>query len=199
MLELGAGNGYFASLLLRRFSGQTPERLIISDQSQSLLDIAQTEFYLSSADYQRIDVQEPLPFADNSVDLILAIMLLNELPTSYAQKAVVECARLLRESGQLLAAVPHPAFVQALAKKGALTDFGRGLFAMPSTDGLRLPVAHRPADAYLTLLTGAGFQAASEDVFANDAIRHEKPGLSVGRDVPLALLFDCRKQSAARP
>src|SRR3954449_12029972 len=34
ILELGAGNGYFVPLLLRRFSGRRPGRLIISDQSQ---------------------------------------------------------------------------------------------------------------------------------------------------------------------
>lgn len=31
ILELGAGNGYFAPLLLRRFSGQQPTHLVISD------------------------------------------------------------------------------------------------------------------------------------------------------------------------
>lgn|GEM_PF-3642740 len=37
VLELGAGNGYFTHLLLRRFSGQPLQRLIISDQTQALL------------------------------------------------------------------------------------------------------------------------------------------------------------------
>ncbi len=82
ILELGAGNGYFAALLRRRFSGQTPHSLILSDQSQALLDIAHDEFRVADAEYQRIDVQEPLPFADASLDLILATMLLNELPTT---------------------------------------------------------------------------------------------------------------------
>jgi SAM-dependent methyltransferase len=193
ILELGAGNGYFATLLRRRFSGQTPHSLILSDQSQALLDIAQGEFRVADADYQRIDVQEPLPFADASVDLILATMLLNELPTTYARLALTECARILCVGGQLLAAVPHPAFVHALAKKGALTDFGRGLFAMPSAEGLRLPVARRTVEAYDALFVEARLTVAREDILADEKIRHEKPGLSVGRDVPLALLFDARK------
>lgn len=193
ILELGAGNGYFAALLRRRFSGQAPRRLIISDQSQALLDIAQGEFRVADADYQRLDVQEPLPLADASVDLILATMLLNELPTTYARLALAECARILRPDGQLLAAVPHPAFVHALAKKGALTDFGRGLFAMPGAEGLRLPVARRTVEAYLALFAEAGLTVEREDILADEKIRHEKPGLSVGRDVPLALLFDARR------
>lgn len=193
ILELGAGNGYFAALLRRRFSGQTPRRMILSDQSQALLDIAQTDFRVADAEYQRIDVQEPLPFADASVDLILATMLLNELPTTYARLALAECARVLRAGGQLLAAIPHPAFVHALAKKGALTDFGRGLFAMPSAEGLRLPVARRATEAYLALFAEAGLVVEHEDIFADEQIRRAKRGLTVGRDIPLALLFNGRR------
>ncbi len=59
ILELGAGNGYFAPLLLRRFSGRLPARLIISDQSLALLTIAQSTFHIDDAEYSIIDVQEP--------------------------------------------------------------------------------------------------------------------------------------------
>ena len=192
ILELGAGNGYFLPLLMRRFSGQTPDRLLITDQSQALLDIAQTTFRIDGAEYARLDVQQPFPLEDASVDLLLAIMLFNELPTGMLTAALAECRRILRADGQLLAAVPHPAFVQALAKKGALTDFGRGLFAMPGADGLKLPVSRRPVEAYTLLLTCAGFRVALEDVYADEKTRHEKSGLSVGRNTPLALICDCR-------
>jgi ubiquinone/menaquinone biosynthesis C-methylase UbiE len=144
ILELGAGNGYFAPLLCRRFSGQAPARLVISDQSRALLAIARTTFALEGAEYLPLDVQQPFPCADASFDLVLALMLFNELPTSAMRAALAECARVLRPSGQLLAAVTHPALIHTLARKGALTDFGRGLFAMPSAEGLRLPVARRP-------------------------------------------------------
>jgi len=38
ILELGAGNGYFLPLLLRRFSGQVPSKIIVTDQSVRLLE-----------------------------------------------------------------------------------------------------------------------------------------------------------------
>lgn len=44
ILELGAGNGYFAPLMLRRYSGQTPNQVVISDQSPALVDIARSTF-----------------------------------------------------------------------------------------------------------------------------------------------------------
>lgn len=196
ILELGAGNGYFAPMLLRRFSGQQPTRLIISDQSQAQLDIAQTSFRISNADYVQLDAQDPFPLSDGGVDLILAIMMLNELTTSGLQNALRECQRTLTPGGRLLAATAHPAFVHALAKKGVLTDFGRGLSSMPSAEGLRLPVSRRSTQSYLDLLAEAGFVVSVEDIFADDKTLHEKPGLKLPRATPVALLLDCRLASS---
>src|SRR5262245_34221692 len=81
LLELGAGNGYFMALVLRRFSGQVPSRIIVTDQSQRLLDLAQRHFRLPDAEYQALDVGRPLPFADDQFDIILASMLFNEVPS----------------------------------------------------------------------------------------------------------------------
>lgn len=195
LLELGAGNGYFAQLMLRRFSGQMPSRLAISDQSQAQLDIARSAFDLDNAEYLLLYVQEYFPLEDGSFDLILAIMLLNELTATGLQHALHECRRMLKNDGKLIAAVPHPAFVRALAKKGVLTDFGRGLFAMPSTEGLRLPVSRRPLEAYTEAFTTAGFAVATEDVQADERTLHAKPGLKVPRGTPLAAVFDCRATS----
>jgi SAM-dependent methyltransferase len=192
ILELGAGNGYFAPLMMRRYSGQTPERLLITDQSQKLLAIAQAQHRADHAEYLSLDVQQAFTLDNATFDLILASMLLNELTTSSLQNALQECARVLRQDGRLLATVPHPTFVYALAKKGALTDFGRGLFAMPSAEGLRLPVSRRPAQAYLDALAAAGFTVETEDVFPDEKTLHEKLGLKIPRDIPMALLLDCR-------
>jgi SAM-dependent methyltransferase len=193
ILELGAGNGYFPALLLRRFSGQQARRLVISDQSQALLAIASTELRVDGAEYLQLDVQTPFPFADGAFDLILAGMLFNELPTSALQAALAECARVLTPAGQLIAAVPHPDFVRAVGKKGALTDFGRGLAAMPGAEGLRLPVSRRPREAYITLLEAADFAVEAADVLGTDQVRHAHPGLKLGPQVPLALLLDCQR------
>jgi SAM-dependent methyltransferase len=192
ILELGAGNGYFAPLMLRRFSGQTPVRLLITDQSQKLLAIAEAHHWAAHAEYLVLDVQQPFPLDTGAFELVLASMLLNELTTSGLQTALQECARVLRPDGRLLAAVPHPAFVHALAKKGALTDFGRGLFAMPSAEGLRLPVSRRPVQAYLGALEAPGFIVETEDIFPDEKTLHGKPGLKIPRETPLALLLDCR-------
>jgi SAM-dependent methyltransferase len=193
ILELGAGNGYFAPLMLRRYSGQTPARLVVSDQAQALIDIARATFPIENAEYLTLDVQDPLPFVDGSFDLILATMLFNELPLSAIRHAARECHRVLAPGGRLLATVVHPALIYGLAKRGALTDFGRGLFAMPSAEGLRLPVARRSVEAYQTALTECGFAVTLEDVLPDEKTLHEKPGLKLPRATPMALLCDCQR------
>lgn len=191
ILELGAGNGYFAPLLLRRFSGQLPARLVITDQSPALLAIAQSSFPLDSAEYCALDVQDPFPFPDDSFHLVLASMLFNELTTTGLENALRECSRILTKGGLLLATVPHPDFIHALAKKGVLTDFGRGLFAMPSAEGLRLPVSRRPLSAYQKVMEDSGFTVITQDIHPDEKTLREKSGLKVSSGTPLGLLFMC--------
>lgn len=191
IIELGAGNGYFAPLLLRRFSGQLPSRLVITDQSQALLNIAQSSFWIDGAEYLALDVQDPFPFPDGSFHLVLASMLFNELTTSGLQNALQECYRILTEDGHLLATVPHPDLVHELAKKGALTDFGHGLFTMPSAEGMRLPVSRRSMHAYRKVMEVCGFTVMTQDIHPDEKTLHEKPGLKVSYGTPLGLLFNC--------
>jgi ubiquinone/menaquinone biosynthesis C-methylase UbiE len=193
ILELGAGNGYFVPLLLRHFSGQIPSRLTITDQSQALLAIAQSSFWIDSAEYLTLDVREPFPFPDGSFHCVVANMVFNELTTKGLQTALQECHRILVADGHLIATMPHPALVQALFKKGVLTDFGHGLFAMPSAEGLRLPVSRRPVDAYQQMMEASGFVVLTEDVYPDESTLHEKPGLKVPRGTPLGLLCHCRR------
>jgi SAM-dependent methyltransferase len=114
LLELGAGNGYFLPLVLRRFSGQAPSGIVVTDQSRRLLEIAQRHFRIPDAAYQYLDVANPFPFADGQFDLILASMLFNEVPARGFKKALSECRRVLSRDGLFLMAVTHPDFIAGL-------------------------------------------------------------------------------------
>ena len=102
ILELGAGNGYFLPLVLRRFSDQTPTSLTVTDQSQRLLDLAQRHFRLPDARYECLDVSQPFPFADGQFDIIIASMLFNEVPARDFRKALQECHRVLSADGRVI-------------------------------------------------------------------------------------------------
>jgi SAM-dependent methyltransferase len=193
ILELGAGNGYFAPMMLRRFSGQSPHRLVITDQAQALVHIAQSTFGIENAEYLTLDVQDGLPFSEGEFDLVLATMLFNELPLSVMRNTARDCQRVLVPGGRLLATMPHPALVYGLAKHGALTDFGRGLFAMPSAEGLRLPVARRSVEVYRSTLEECGFDVSTQDIVLDEKTLHEKTGFAHARGTPMALFCDCRR------
>lgn len=188
VLELGAGNGYFFPLVRQRFSGQMPARVVISDQSRSLLEIAQKHFPVTGAEYQRLDVHRPFPFDDDTFDLIIATMVFNEVRTAGLKQSLSECARILTREGLLLATIIHPAFVESLAKR-KLLSYKQGRCTMPGARGLRLPVVPRSIMEYRTLFRDAGFDLEEEVVFPTPAVLHAKPGLRKAGKVPLAMVF----------
>jgi SAM-dependent methyltransferase len=190
ILELGAGNGYFLPLAFRRFSGQVPSRVVITDQSRALLDLARRSFPLSGAEYSTLDVRRPFPFPEGAFDLIVASMLFNELPTAGLRHALGECRRVLTAGGRLLATVTHPAFVESLVRRGELKPLAGAVQTMPGAEGLRLPVVRRRAEEYAALAEGAGLRLTAEEVYPSEEVLSAKPGLRKAGRVPVALVME---------
>jgi len=193
ILELGAGNGYFLPLVLRRFSGQAPSSIIVTDQSQRLLEIAQRHFRIPDAEYQCLDVSQPFPFADGQFDLILASMLFNEVPARGFRKALAECQRVLARDGLFLVAVTHPDFIASLRKRGLLKTTREGVLTMPGAGSLRLPVVIRSLGSYRSGLQEAGLQYEEEEGYPTPEVLSRKPGLRNAWKVPVALVYSCTK------
>jgi SAM-dependent methyltransferase len=193
ILELGAGNGYFMPLVLRRFSGQIPASIVITDGSDKLLKIAQKEFFIPDAQYQRLDIRGPFPFENDRFDIILASMVLNEIPPQGFKNSLLECYRTLSADGMLLIAVTHPDFIDNLQNRGLLKRTAGNTLTMPATGSLRLPVIIRPLEIYRNSLAEAGFQFEEEDVYPTVQVLNEKSGLRDVVRVPLALVFRCFK------
>jgi ubiquinone/menaquinone biosynthesis C-methylase UbiE len=193
ILELGAGNGYFMPLILRRFSGQVASRIVITDQSSVLLNIAQNAFRVPEAEYQVLDVRATFPFVNESFDLILANMIFNEIATPALRHALKECHRVLSPGSRLVATVIHPTFVKSLARRGELRQHKGGVTTMPGSEGLRLPVVMRSVKGYESALEYAGFRFQSQDIFGRRQVVTEKHGLRQVEKVPIAKLLECEK------
>ena len=191
IIELGAGNGYFLPLVLRRYSGQSPKRLVITDQSKQQLELAQKYCMVNGAEYAELDVRNQFPFPSASFDLIIATMVFNEISKRGVALAIAECHRVLRAGGRLLATVIHPDFVASLNKRGELRRERNGSFTMPGRSGLRLPVQKTTNSFYEQCLNESGFELTTKDVFATKQVLNAKPGLKKMGNVPLALVFDC--------
>ena len=192
ILELGAGNGYFMPLALERFSGQIPERIVITERSAKLLAIAQTQFPIEAAEYLQLDVRSPFPFEDASFDLILATMIFNEVSTGGLRRALFECRRVLRPAGLLLATITHPAFIDNVDRRKQLRKERGGVLTMPGPGHIRLPIVPRRVGDYERLLAGSGFAWETNDVYMTEKVLREKAGLRDVGNKPLGLIFTCR-------
>jgi len=193
ILELGAGNGYFLPLLLRRFEEEVPSRIVITDASTELLAVAEREFRVENGEYVRLDVRARYPFESGTFDLVLAIMVFNEVSTGGLRKALAECRQVLKDSGQLIAVVAHPDFVENLMQRGELRGNNKGQVTMPTTASLRVPVVRRTAAAYDVCLGAFGWEYEVEDIYPNRRVLRERPELKAAAGLPLARMFKCRK------
>ena len=68
----------------------TDARIVITDLSGVLLDLAQRSFRVREAEYLTLDVRDPFPFPNDSFDLIVANMVFNEIPNAALRCALGE-------------------------------------------------------------------------------------------------------------
>jgi len=192
ILELGAGNGYFMPLLLKRFSGRGPARIVITDESDENLSIARRYFPIDAADHQPLNVRQPFPYEPESFDYILATMIFNEISDATLHNALASCRRVLRPGGKLIATVTHPEFVASLARRGLLKRH-KGCLTMTGSGGLRLPVVKRSIEGYRSAIEQASFDCACDDVYPTEKVLNAKRGLREAGNVPIALVLECHR------
>jgi len=198
VLELGAGNGYFLPLVIRRFSGQMAARIVVTDVSEKMLEKAQKYFFIPDAEYLRLDVRSVFPFDNDSFDMILSTMVYNEVSTAGMKRSLDQCHRVLRNSGRFIVTVTHPAFIANVLKRGILKKENSGILTLPTTTGLRLPLFVRSHAEYDKLLSSHGFEFNCEDVFPTKAVLRDKPGLVKAGNVPIAVIYDCQKSAVVQ-
>jgi ubiquinone/menaquinone biosynthesis C-methylase UbiE len=192
ILELGAGSGYFMPMLLRRYSGQRPRRVVISDQSRSQLAVAKRFFRIDAADYMQLDCRSRYPMSNATVDLIISMFVFNEVTNSGFERALAECYRVLSVTGRCLFVVTHPEFIVSQDHRGEIL-WNRRVGMALSSHGIRLPTVMRSVDSYLQRIQNAGFRCQSENLFASDKVMNEKPGLRRAGRVPIAWVLDLTK------
>lgn len=188
LLELGAGNGYFFPMILKKYSGQVPQSITITDASNSQLQTIQKHFRINGAEYKQLDIYKAFPFEASSIDLIIATMVFNELHDAGVTNGIRESYRVLAKGGRMLMTILHPVYVEKQLEKGAITNN-----KMKSTKGLLLPVIHRSEAAYQQQFEAAGFMVKSEAIHGKTSLYKEKASLKRGKDVPIALLYTLTK------
>ena len=108
VLDLGCGEGYCSRELYRRGAREVygldlSERMIAAACQEEAREPLGIQYQVGNA-------TELSQFADQDVDLVLAVFLFNYLDISQTRQCMAEIARVLRPGGRFVLGVPHPAF-----------------------------------------------------------------------------------------
>ena len=101
-LELCAGTGYASRLLAR---AHPHARVCALDASPEMLAVGRRK--LAGARLDNVTLVHgdaaALEFADASLDVVISVFGMHELPTPVRRRAITECARVLRPGGRFVA------------------------------------------------------------------------------------------------
>lgn len=102
ILELGAGQGYFADNFKLRY--QTYIETDIRSRNNSDKNLSSQDLTLNGRTFRMCDAQDLNVIPDNTFDIVIATCLLIHLP--FYEKALDEWSRVLKPGGKLIAYVP---------------------------------------------------------------------------------------------
>jgi len=103
ILDAGCGDGSYSKSLASRGA------IVIGiDGSSEMISIAKRRSKNTKVKYRLADLTAKLPFSNDSFDVVLANMVLMDIPK--IDLAISEFARLLSANGFLVLSIPHPCF-----------------------------------------------------------------------------------------
>jgi SAM-dependent methyltransferase len=107
VLDLGAGRGHLA----RRVAAWFEEQGSAPAEQMLAADLEQAGFQASEVPFRAIDLNQPLPFADASFDLIYSVEVFEHLHRPY--DVLRECHRVLKPGGFLVVSTPNILHLQS--------------------------------------------------------------------------------------
>lgn len=163
------------------------------DSSTAMLDIARRRLG-PDADLHHLSIDEPLPFADDAFDDVIACLVLHYVEAWGPMLA--ELHRVLKPAGRLIAAVNHP-FAETLTRQAegkppryfdTFPNNGELEFAGQKVELMNW---HRPLHATTDAFLDAGFtiRRIAEPPFSPDTPEDVIPEHLKGRSAFLCFLF----------
>ncbi|MHB8534984.1 MAG: class I SAM-dependent methyltransferase [Sulfuricaulis sp.] len=99
VLDLGCGSGYGSAKIANSAS-----EVWATDVSSEAIQYAQSRYVLPNLHFDTINSGNKIPFADNSLDVVISFQVIEHVPDAKAYLA--EAARVLTKSGTLLLITP---------------------------------------------------------------------------------------------
>lgn len=173
ILDAGCGEGYYCRKLALKKASVTG-----IDGSEEMITFARNKKTEVKVDYKVMDLTQKLNFPDGEFDIVLANMVLMDIPK--IDIATAEFARVLKENGVLVFCITHPCF---FCYDWVQDEKGAKLYK-PISDYLNENVEeltfwgktlhyHRPLSYYFDLLEANGFCVTSlkEPIPSNELLR----------------------------
>lgn len=126
VLDVGCGSGYF----LRGLAATYRERGWPVDGNLLGIDIDLSNYRPKDVPSRQVDINQPLPFADGSFDLVLAIEVFEHTRAPYL--LMQEAARVLAPGGRLIMSVPN--VMHALSRLSYLLTGHYYMYPTPSAE-----------------------------------------------------------------
>jgi len=173
ILDAGCGDGIYTRKLAAQGAIVTG-----IDGSSGMISMAKGHSKNTNMQYKVVDLTRTLPFPDDSYDVVLANMVLMDIPQ--IDFAVSEFARVLSVNGSLVLSIPHPCFFcsdwvtekngQRLYKK--VSDYMTPKVEPQNFWGKTLHF-HRPLSYYFDELTNNDFcvEAFKEPMPSEEALK----------------------------
>lgn len=103
VLDAGCGDGFFSLDLAQKGALVTAV-----DSSEAMLNLAKHKHVHEDLQYYNMDLTSKLTFEDKSFDIVVANMLLMDIPE--IELLVFEVARVLKKPGAFIFSITHPCF-----------------------------------------------------------------------------------------
>lgn len=189
VLDVGCGNGYWAKILAQKY-----KNVVAIDSSKKLIKIATKKRSFANIEYRIVDIEEHLPFEDNSFNLIFSNMVLQYIKN--IQNVVEELYRILNGKGSLLLSITHPTY--ELLKESSLRK--RTIRTKYSTVTLggkaSLTMYYEPLNSFSQHFQNVGFsKVLQKDAIITEELAKHYPRYKGQVGIPRAVIFLFSKSS----
>lgn len=189
LLDLGCGYGWYTAYF--RAIGA---KAIGCDGSGKMIELAKSKY--PNGTFDRVDLLDQLPYADQSFDVVFCNQVLMDLDPIFG--VVGEVGRVLRPKGIFYMSIVHPAFFDSRWEEDGLgfcrtKTMERYLshYSLENSFWGRTKQYHRTVGYYINTIIDAGFRLLHmEEPQAYDGVRKTK-------EFPLFLFLEFEKMETA--
>lgn len=206
ILEQGCGNGHLA----KKIAQENPEKMILLDFFQSNLEFSKENLKDNAGhfEYVQSDLNEKLDLPANSIDLVIASMVLTEIEN--LENAVGETWRILKPNGIYIFTIIHPCYCfkkYLIEKISGVNDkkitptrsyFEKGksdfILGLETHEIIKAPHYNRTIQEYIDALLASKFtiEKMAEPQITPELLR-EADRFNRDLDCPIALIIKAKK------